>query len=254
MSRTLVIAVLAATSCLALERTLWIWRAGPFCRRIVVWDAADLTEPNLRSYYQRLSRELRRSRAWTVDVFIDRADAAHEVSGKMVTEKDYDWWLGLYNKYGRKLLPMAEFSGYGADGVLRLRDRYGTCSETVLSGENFLRASVDDVNFEVLQIYYRRLPPNTKPRPGDEAMISVYVRASAFPSVEQARGFSRLVQRRFREKQIIVEFRTDAFFIDDLFFPIMYRFDPAATPPSKEEYKHSKTMACICDEPGIPCR
>jgi hypothetical protein len=246
----MVMSVLAATSCLALDQTLWNWKAGPFLHRIVVWDVADLTEPKLRSYYQRLSRDLKRYGAWTVDVFVDRDDAAREVSGKMLTDKDYDWWLDLYNKFGRKLLPMAEISGFRADAVLRLRDRNGNCSETVLSGDNFPRASVGDVKFEILETLYRWLPPHTKPRPGDDAMIDVYVRASSYPSVEQARTFSRLMQNRLQEKQIILMFRTDAFFIDDAFFPIMYRFDPAATPPTKEAYEHSKIMAC---EPEIRC-
>jgi len=254
MSRTLLIAVLAATSCLALDQTLWNWRAGPFCRRVVIWDAADLTEPKLQAFYQRLSSDMKRNRAWTVDVFVNRDDAAHEVSGKMVTDKGYDWWLDLYNKFGRTVFPMAEISGYGANAVLRLRDGHGVCSETVLSGHNFLRISMDNVEFEILQAYYRFLPPNTKPVPGDEAMITVYVRSSIFPSVGQAREFTRLMQERFQEKRIIVTFRIDAFFIDDPDFPVVYPFDPPATPPSKEEYEHSKTMYCFSDQPGIQCR
>lgn len=255
MNRTMVIALLAATSCLAVNQTLWNWKAGPFCKLIVVWDVADLTEPKLRSYYQGLSRDLKRYRAWTVDVFVDREDAAREVSGKMIveTDDDYDRWLDLYNKFGRKLRPMAEISGFGANAVLRLRDRNGNCSETVLSGDNFLQASVGDVKFEILEILYRLLPPHMKPRLGDDAMIDVFVRASSFPSVEQARTFSRLMQKRLQEKQIILMFRTDAFFIGDSFFPIMYRFDPATTPPTKEAYEHSKIMACSCNEPEIRC-
>jgi len=254
MGRLLVIAMLGATACLALDRTLWEGKAGPFYSRVVVWDASEFTDTNLRLFYRRLSRELKGNRAWTVDVFIDRDDAAREVSGKMVTEKGYDWWLDLYNKFGRKLLPMAEISSYSGSAVLRLRDNTGACSEIVLSGHDFLRASVGDVKFEILKVYYGSLPPHTEPREGDEAMVSIYVRSSSFPSAEQAREFSLLMEKRFQQKRITVLFRTDAFFLTDIKFPVMYRFDPAAAPPSREEYQQSKTMYCFCDQPGIPCR
>jgi hypothetical protein len=250
----LLIAMLAASPSPVLGQTLWEGRTGPFCSRSFLWRAAELTEPNLRSLYQRLSRELDGNRAWTADVFVDRDDAAREVSGKMVTEKGYEWWLDLYNKFWRKLLPMAEILSQGKNGVLRLRDGTGICSETLLSGDNFLRANADHVKFEILKIYYRGLPPHTKPSPGDEAVISIYVRASSYPSAEQAREFSRLTQSRFQQRRIRLIFRADAYFLADLEFPVMYRFDPAATPPSREEYEHSKTMYCFCDQPGIPCR
>jgi len=113
---------------------------------------------------------------------------------------------------------------------------------------------VDNVKCEILQAYYRPLPPNTKPTPGDEAMIFVYVRSSTFPSVEQAREFTRLMLGCFQEKRIFVVFRIDAFFTDDREFPVVYPFDPPVTPPSKEEYQHTKTMYCFSDQPGIPCR
>ena len=254
MGPPLLVAILAATTCLALDHTLWQGKAGPFYSRVVVWDAAELTEPNLRLFYQQLSRELRENRAWTVDVFIDKNDAERELHGLMATEGDYDWWLNLYNRFGRTLLPMAEIQSYGNNAVLRLRDSAGKCSETVLSGDNFLRANVDNAKFEVLKIYYRSLPPHTEPRPGDETMISVYVRSSPFPTVEQARAFSQLMEERFQQKRVMVIFRADAFFLTDGAFPIMYRFDRAATPPSREEYAHSKTMYCFCDQPGLPCR
>jgi len=85
-------------------------------------------------------------------------------------------------------------------------------------------------------------------------MITVYMRSSMFTSVGQAREFTRLMQERFQEKRIIVTLRIDAFFIDDHDFPVVYPFDPPATPPSKEEYEHSKTMYCFSDQPGIQCR
>jgi hypothetical protein len=250
----LVIVMLAATPCPALGQTLREGKAGPFYSRAALWHATDLTEANLRSLYQQLSRELREYRAWTVDVFIDRGDAAREVSGMMVTDKGYDWWLDLYNEFGRRLLPMAEIQSSGEDAVLRVRDSAGICSEVVLSGNNFLRARVNNIEFEILKIFYGSLPPHTEPTPGDESMISVYVRSSAFPSAVQARELTRSLQERFQQKRVMVKFRTDAFFLTDGFFPIMYRFDSAANPPTKDEYEKSKTLYCFCDQPGIPCR
>jgi hypothetical protein len=179
-------AMLAVASSPALSRTLWEAKVGPFYSRVVVLDAAELTEANLRSFYQQLSRELEGSRAWTVGVFIDQRDAEREVSGKMRTDPSYAWWLDLYGKYGRNPLPMAEILSYSGNGVLRLRDRSGVCTESVLSGENFLRVHLGAVDFEILKVYYRPLPPHTDSSLGDEATVSIYVRASALPNSAQA--------------------------------------------------------------------
>jgi hypothetical protein len=187
-------------------------------------------------------------------VFIDKDDATRELHGKLATEKGYGWWLELYNRFGHGLLPMAEMCRFGDNGALRFRDSSGTSSEIVLSGANPLRVDLKNIRFEVLKTYIGPLPPHTEPRPGDGAMISVYVRASSFPLADQARAFSLLMRRRFRQKRITVKFRTDAYFLTDNVFPILYRFDPPGTPPTREQYERSKTMYCFCDRRGIPCR
>lgn len=252
--RPAVIAMLSVGCCIAHGSTVREGKIGPFYTRSEVWKVEDLTEPNLRLYYQQLSQELKGYRAWTVEVFIDQDDARRELHGKLRTEENYDWWLKLYNEFGSKLLPKAEFLTYENNGVLRLRDGAGTLSETVLSGDNFLRIRNTDIEFDILETYFSGLPPHTKSALGDEAMIWVYVRASSFPSVRQARQFSLIMRKRYQEKRIVVHIRTDSYFITDGRFPIVYRFDPDRVPPSREQYEQSKTMYCFCDRPGILCR
>ena len=245
--------VAGALSCPAQDSTLLQGSVGPFYGRAVLWDATNLTEQNLRSYHKQLSRELKPYRAWTVMVFIDKGDATRELYGKLRTEETYDWWLELYNQFGRKLLPMAELLTYEDNAVLRMRDAAGTCSETVLAGENFLRVRQNDIDFKILETYFTGLPPHTAATSGDEAMIWVYVRSSSFPNENQARDFSSLMQKRFRQKRVIVTIRTDSYFLMDGRFPIMYRFDKEGAPPSREQYEHSKTMYCFCERPRIQC-
>jgi len=248
------IAIQGKASPVTRNSILWEGRVGPFYSRVTVWTVPEFTEPNLRAFYQRLAQKLKGNRAWKVEVFVDRNDAYRELYGKLVTEGDYDWWLKLYNKFGRKLLPKAEILSYRSNAVLRLRDRAGTCSEVVLSGDNFLRVHADNIEFEILEVYYHPLPPQSKPRHGDEAMVSLYVRASSFPKADQARAFALLMRKRFQQKQIIATIRTDSYFLTDNAFPIMYRFDATAAPPSPEQYKQSKIMYCFCDEPAIRCQ
>ena len=249
-----IISLLAGAFCSTAEdSTLLQGRAGPFYGRVVIWEATKLTEQNLRPYYKQLSVELKAYRAWTVMVFIDKGDATRELYGKLATEETYDWWLGLYNQFGRKLLPMAEILTFEGNAVLRMRDSSGNCSETVLSGENFLRVGVDHIDFEILETYYTGLPPHTASAPGDEAMVWVYVRCSSFPTPDEAREFSLLMRKRFQQKRIIVVMRTDSYFITDGRFPILYRFDQNPTPPSQEQYERSQTMYCFCDRPDIRC-
>lgn len=240
--------------CHAAGPTVWEKNVGPFFSRGVIWAPSDLTEPNLRSYYQRLSEELKTNLAWTVNVFVDREDASRELHGKLTAEGDYDWWLKLYNEFGRKLLPMAEILSFDGDAVLRLRDAHGACFETVLSGRNFLWVHQGSTDFQILDVHYRSLPPHTQSSPGDEAMIWVYVRSSVFPTVDEGKQLSELMRSRFHQKRIVVAIRTDSYFIADGAFPTVYRFDAEGTPPSRDDYANSRTMYCFCDRPEVRCR
>jgi hypothetical protein len=253
MIQILTVLLVSTLSCSAQDSVFLEGPTGPFYGRAVVWKDTELNRQNLQSYFEQLVRELRSYRAWNVWVFVNKDDATRELFGKLRSEETYDWWLTLYNEFGRELLPMAEFLTYENNTVLRLRDRAGLCSETVLSGDNFLRVRDDGVDYDILQIYYGGLPPHTQSAPGDEAMIQVYVRSSVFPTVEQASRFSLLMRDRFRQKRIIVTIRTDSYFILDGRFPIVYRFDQDGTPPTPEEYERSKTMYCFCERPEIRC-
>jgi len=234
--------------------TIWERRDGPFFSRAVLWDPVDFSEENLRSFSGELAQEMKGNLAWDVGVFVDRSDLTRELYGKMVTDQGYEWWQKLYIKFGQSLLPMAEFFGYENNIVMRLRDNAGNCSEVTLQGHDFLRVNRDDIEFEILKILYHPLPPNVSSKPGDEAEVTAYVRASQFPSAQQAKEFSRILQKNVRQKRVDVEIRTDTYFIDSSAFPILYRFDQKPAPPSLEEYQRSRTMFCFGENPGIPCR
>ncbi len=245
---------LASTSGLAFASTFSEQSVGPFYSRALVWDVKDLTEQNLRSLYRQLSLELTSRRAWKIEVFVDQDDATRELHGKLRTEETYDWWLKLYNEFGKHLLPKAEILSCDNNAVLRIRNSAGTCSEILLAGDNFLRVKEGPIDFELLETYFHRLPPHTKPRRGDEAMISVYVRASSFPSTKQATALARLMRQRFRQARIAVAIRTDSYFITDGAFPIVYRFDPDGSPPTRAQYDQSQHMLCFYRGGEVVCR
>jgi len=149
---------------------------------------------------------------------------------------------------------MAEYYGYGDSAVLRVRDIAGACTETLLAGTNFLHLAADSISYDILQVYYHPLPPIVTASPGDEAMVSVWVRASRLPTERESREVSRVLQTRFQQRRVDVAFRADSYFISDDSFPIVYRFDPQPRPPSKEVFQRSKQVRCFADEPGIRCR
>ncbi len=239
---------------LADNPTVWERRDGPFLSRAVLWKAADLTTSSLRSFYADLVPQLKGYRGWDVEVFVDRSDLTRELYGKLATEGTYETWEELYVKFGRSVLPMAELYGYEDNAVMRVRDSAGVCSQVTLAGQDFLSMRLDDTMFDILKIYYHPLPPDARPVPGDEAMVSVYARASAFPSVDRAREFSHALQQRFGQKRVVVHIRTDSYFITDGGFPVLYRFDQKPAPPSREQYEHSRTMYCFCEVTGTLCR
>jgi len=239
--------------CLAAGSIVWERKDGPFFSRAVLWDPANFTDANLRSFYAGIAAEMQRNRAWDVKVFVDRNDLTRELYGKLVTDKGYEWWKDLHDKFGRGMLPMAELLGYRENTVMRVRDGHGVCSEVVLAGRNFLHLYSGGVAFDILESYYHPLPPDVTQSFGDQAMVSVFVRASRFPTVVQARALSKTLRGYFLQKRVTVAIRTDSYFLTDSAFPILYRFDQAPDPPSRVQYELTKTMYCFGDRPGILC-
>lgn len=87
-------ALIFSPRCAARSATLWQGTAGPFYNRALLWEPADLTEPNLRSLYRELAAEFKGTRAWAVTIFVNRDDAIREAGGKLrIEDVDYNYWL-----------------------------------------------------------------------------------------------------------------------------------------------------------------
>ena len=122
------------------------------------------------------------------------------------------------------------------------------------SRHDFLRVHGDGTEFEILKIYYHPLPAHwSQPRAMRRWFRST--RAHLGSRVWTKQGSSAvLCNSAFRQKRVIVDIRTDSYFIMDSTFPILYRFDEKPAPPRREQYERSKTRYCFCDSPGMPMR
>lgn len=231
--------------CQAAPETLWEQHSGPYLTRYMLWAPHDITEANVREYYRNIRSEIGDERAWTVRIFADRDDANRDLYGKLRTEEDYEWWKQLYDRYGRTLAPAAELVGRKGRVSMRIRFATGHCKEVTLEGTSLLHFGDGDYSYELLRVAFRPLPPGQTPVETAGAEITVWIRARRLPNSDRAQLFRARLVDLFGSSRLTVVFRSDAWFLLDGGFPIVYRFDEKPVPPTKEQFQAGPTRYCM---------
>lgn len=169
------------------------------------------------------------------------------------TEITYAKWEYYYRNYASEPLPMAEAIAIGDSAVLRFRDENDKVERVVLSGADPLVLDVEGTRFEILHLRFRTVP---KVRLGQEVEplgARFFIRTDGKLTNELGIKATRILADRVRLQNVIADFRNDAWFITDGSFPLVYPFEPWATPPSFEDYYRSVSMLCEIEPERISC-
>lgn len=189
-----------------------------------------------------------------ISAFENRADAAQTLSGKVHTEITYDDWRTQYEAAMRRApLRMMQLISIGTDVVLRSATGTGV-SRAVLGGSDPTMFEAGGRHYEILEIFFNRLPRSIRPDGRNPVIVSAYIKSDFFPTVEQGKEVSRILQKRLHHPTVVVNIRADTWFIEDPGFPLWFPFANDRTPPSFSEYKARGQMLCNDQDAEVICR
>lgn len=165
---------------------------------------------------------------------------------------DYDWWAWAFRSEASRLQPVALIVLSSRGGVLIMRSATGEIHRRVLGGKDPLLVSVGGLECEILDLRF----PGMAPRKSvgyekDYAMI--YVRAKQPLSDQSTRITVATISAETTLTKALMLIRSDSWFIDDPFFPVVYPFEPQLVPPTAEAYSASKTAICRVEGDQIHC-
>jgi len=211
---------------------------GIFTKRIIA--VRPVTMPQLENLFQ---TDVHASDVVSeITLFPSARTAALVLGGKGHTENDYASWLAQY-RLAMKEPPvdMGEIVKVGQDAIARtVRD--GKYEEKILSGKNPLRCEWGSRDCRIIWISIGIAPAELRNRFKNPS-IRLFVRDRSVPTTEEALKISMQLQQRFHTRFLSVSFRSDEWFVEDLWFPVIYPFDE----------RHSADLAKIRTAPEVVC-
>jgi hypothetical protein len=220
--------------------------------RAVIADSAQfatIAEDFYRGWESKLSDRARLSVIW---MFSTEAQGTAITWGKGRFHIDYDWWVSAFRWEANRIQPLAlaVFSRRG--GVLVMRSATGEIHRRVLGGKDPLRVSINGLELEILDLRFPGMAPrNSVGYEKDYAMI--YVRAKKPLTEQSTRLTVATISAETTLTKASVLIRSDSWFIDDPFFPVVYPFEHQLIPPGAEAYSASKTAICRLEGNYIHC-
>ncbi len=186
---------------------------------------------------------------------LDERDVVHQMSGKGMFHVFHGQsYISKYQAQLRMQAPVAETIVINGSAVMRWRDGQGRIERVVLGGTDPLLVRLSGSPFEILHITATKVPERYREPPEETFEIHYYVRASAPMKISTARDFTIDLIRRVGLKQIGVQFRYDKWFMDDPYFPTIYRFEPLGPVPTDQEYLKGPSVACTnSSKRGVRC-
>jgi hypothetical protein len=191
-------------------------------------------------------------RVLKLSIFVSGQDT-WRATGIGHTEVTYAVWERYYREYGAEPLPMAEAIAIDEAAVLRFRDRSGRVERVVLIGSDPLLLDVEGTRIEILHLRFRTIPKIRQGQEVEPLGACFYVRTEAKLTPEFGIKATGILAARVRLQNVDVFFRKDAWFITAEDFPLVYPFEPQATPPSFGEYYASVTLVCVIEPDLISC-
>jgi hypothetical protein len=135
--------------------------------------------------------------------------------------------------------PIAEAIDIQGCRVLRICLRDGSVIEHVRGDCDPLRLSLRGIAFRIIHIAEQALDSSARMQ-----AVTAFVVASRAISGEEGKDLFRSVAQRLRCSDLVIEIRTDSWFVAPG-FPVVFPFRPkVGVPPSAEVYRSSFHMQC----------
>jgi hypothetical protein len=139
---------------------------------------------------------------------------------------------------------MMQLVAIGHDVVIETVDG-SKVSRIVLAGKDPMLFEVADRKCQILELHWTRPLGELRKGEGVPLNVDVPIRADSLPTKVQAVMITREIQRRLNYYDVLVDIRTDAWFVEAYWYPLWFPFDPDQRPPtSEQEYLAGGHMSC----------
>jgi hypothetical protein len=158
--------------------------------------------------------------------------------------KPYPFWRMQYDAIAKEVFPIGEMIVINGNAVLRYRDRNGTVTETVLAGRNPLPVVINDFKGKIVHV---GMSGNIVAKNGmpSTLVLELYVVGNGEMSSDAGADYIATFNRHMGVTFSSVDFRSDPWFINEIWRPWFPLFEASrGTPPSEEEFASSKTLNC----------
>lgn len=232
-------------------------RGGGVIDRAAVVSRGQLT----RQFSEEASRRLLETskgefRILRFAIGTDERDVLRQVGGKGRMHVSYDSGKAIYERE-LKLEPpgpLAETIAIGGSAVLRWRGPGNEFGRVVLAGKDPLWIRAAGSLFEIIHFASIRQRPKLRDPPDEEYLVDYYLRTRDKLEKRKAEAVTRALIERVGLRQIGVHIAHDLWFIDDPFFPSIYRFEPLGLFPTPEEFRLRVGAYCGNFKGKIVCR
>jgi hypothetical protein len=179
--------------------------------------------------------------------FATEQDSARFRNAKHSIHTSYQSWRQAYDSIRNVRFPMAELVVFGTDAVVRYRDADGRIARHVLAGSDPSTVRLKDRTFQLLYFALSAVPNSLSDR-----VLQVFASSPDVADEESALSLLSHLAGRLKFRRVLLQVRSDPWFINAPAYPLFPAFEVGASPPSYEEYKTSMVVSCSTRATGPP--
>jgi len=151
--------------------------------------------------------------------------------------KPYPFWRMHYDGIAKEMFPIGELMVLGGNAVLRYRDQSGSVTDTVLMGSDPRPVVIGGLSGKLIHVGME----GRMPKPWLELYVVGTGTLDAGAGAEYISKFSHDMD----VTNSTVEFRSDPWFINEIWRPWFPLFEEhRGEPPSEAEFNQTKTLNC----------
>jgi hypothetical protein len=241
----ILIALPVATS----QTLVWQSRQQNLLVRTLIVPPSEFNVGGVERLFRRLLSETANERGF-IDIRVYPSFEAASANCKCQSDITYQVWKGQFDEQRTQPLPGAELISYGASSAMLFRSPSGVTESKILRGAD--PRVFDSLTCSAELLYVSAAPPSYNERV-DSPQATFYFRSAKEPTEQCARELAQGLSTKTRIRAFDLWLRSDAWFIEDELFPILYAFDNSRTPPSEADYKASKTAGCVLAAGKFSC-
>lgn len=215
-------------------------------QRVFVLDKAEWTVEYL---YEHFGGELLplSNRYKVVQVLFYQHENGRRDNSKPAVDTSYGLWQDLYQEFKDRLPAAGEFLSVKGNAVLRVRSLSGAVERRVLAEDDPLKIHSMSCDAEIIHF-------SVTPQSDGSASVHFFALSNRAGEIHCARETSAVLAEYVPASDLSLQLRSDAWFIEDAGFPIVYLFQERVTAPTLAEYRAGARSGCSLYRGKLMCR